>query len=519
MKILSSDSYAAEPKFRAMSRAKVLRMRLLPFAILGLGAPAAHAVCYVNEVASGHDNGTSWADAYSDLQFALLDTGCDEIWVARGVYKPTPGTDRTAAFDIRPGTALYGGFLSGETNRDVRDPKTNTTILSGDIDNNDTNAIGTQIDLSATEIVGSNSFHVVRMDGTLGTAISSTTILDGVTITGGDASGGPAPTFWKVGGGLFCNGSGSGSACSPTLSNIRFFGNRAESSGGALAAFGEGGESSPLVRNAIFSGNMSDDAGGAVWNQGEFGGTSEPLFDSVTFVNNHATNLGGAMISDGSAGTSRPKFSAVTFENNSAGAGGALFIFAHDSGVNTPNFVNVTFSENRATDDVGGAVFNFATLSGVADPHFTNVTFAGNTSSTGGAMFNLAYDGGIVIPLLRNSILWGDVAIDGFAEIMNNGGAPIIDHTVIQDGCPSASTCTDLITSDPLLEKLGNYGGTTQTLRTNPASPAVDAGDDAICPATDQRGVARPQGTHCDIGAVERQSLEDIIFKDGFERF
>ena len=64
---------------------------------------------------------------------------------------------------------------------------------------------------------------------------------------------------------------------------------------------------------------------------------------------------------------------------------------------------------------------------------------------------------------------------------------------------------------DPRLNPLGNNGGTTQTRLPLPGSPALDAGDDAICNQTgpgtvnklDQRGVARPIGAHCDIGATE----------------
>jgi len=46
-------------------------------------------------------------------------------------------------------------------------------------------------------------------------------------------------------------------------------------------------------------------------------------------------------------------------------------------------------------------------------------------------------------------------------------------------------------------------GGPTKTMALSASSPALDAGDDATCEATDQRGVSRPQGSHCDIGAFE----------------
>ena len=51
---------------------------------------------------------------------------------------------------------------------------------------------------------------------------------------------------------------------------------------------------------------------------------------------------------------------------------------------------------------------------------------------------------------------------------------------------------------------LAENGGPTLTHALLAGSPAINAGDDSACPATDQRGVARPQGPHCDIGSVEQ---------------
>ena len=83
------------------------------------------------------------------------------------------------------------------------------------------------------------------------------------------------------------------------------------------------------------------------------------------------------------------------------------------------------------------------------------------------------------------------------------GSAPSLSYTIVQGGCPAGSTCTHIITTDPLLGTLGNYGGYTQTIPLLAGSSAIDTGNDAVCPGTDQRGVTRPQGAHCDIGAFE----------------
>ena len=68
--------------------------------------------------------------------------------------------------------------------------------------------------------------------------------------------------------------------------------------------------------------------------------------------------------------------------------------------------------------------------------------------------------------------------------------------------------------SDFGLAERANNGGSTQTMALLPDSPLIDAGSDANCPATDQRGIARPQGTHCDIGAYEDQFLVRYVDRD-----
>jgi hypothetical protein len=98
---------------------------------------------------------------------------------------------------------------------------------------------------------------------------------------------------------------------------------------------------------------------------------------------------------------------------------------------------------------------------------------------------------------------------------MDDNLSATIDHTVIQGGCPAGVTCATFLSTDPLLGPLQYYGGFTPTLMPAANSVALDNG--ANCPATDQGGVARPQGPGCDIGAVERRAVEDYLFNNGFD--
>ena len=144
----------------------------------------------------------------------------------------------------------------------------------------------------------------------------------------------------------------------------------------------------------------------------------------------------------------------------------------------------------------GGGLFSQVNSS----PTLTNVTFSGNTAlGNGGGMYNFQNS-----PQIRDTLFWGNTAGGSGAQIYNGSdGNPSLNDSVIQDGCPTGSTCTNILISDPLLGTLGNYGGFTQTIPLLAGSSAIDTGINETCAQSDQRGVVRPQGLHCDISAFE----------------
>lgn len=362
------------------------------------------SVIFVDWNASGANSGASWSNAYSDLQSALSGASSgDEVWVAAGTYKPTTGSDRAATFQLKDGVAVYGGFTGTESALDERDPAANVTILSGDLNGDDSNNIAHDEPTRAD-----NSYHVVS--GATGAT------LNGFTVTAGNANG---------------SGSCPGIGCGGGLLNTS--------------------DSSPVLTNLTFNGNS------AIYGGGIFNSSSSPTLTNITLNSNSAATYGGGMYNLSSS----PMLTNVTFNSNFAGSyGGGMF---NDSG---------------------------------SSPTLTNLTFNGNSATTGGGgMSN--YDSSS--PQIRNTIFWGNTAATE-AEIYNNNSIPGVSDSVIQGGYAGG---TNIITADPLLGTLGDYGGYTDTIPLLPGSSAINAGNDTICPATDQRGVTRPQGSSCDIGSYE----------------
>jgi hypothetical protein len=184
-------------------------------------SPAWAGICRVTASGSVFNDGSSWV-VPTDLQQALAAPGiCTEIWVAKGLYKPTKTASTTHHFPCYERNRVYGGFAGSETNRDQRDFYANLTVLSGDIDNND-NVDADGLDYYDTDIVGNNSEHVVFMS-----LVASGTVLDGLIITGGDSR-----SALGVGGGLYCFSSSGG--CNPSLSHLTFIGQRGQRGRGHL---------------------------------------------------------------------------------------------------------------------------------------------------------------------------------------------------------------------------------------------------------------------------------------------
>jgi beta-glucanase (GH16 family) len=210
-----------------------------------------------------------------------------------------------------------------------------------------------------------------------------------------------------------------------------------------------------------------------------------------------------------------------TVKDNQAGwSGGGIYSFFNT----TNNIVRSTISGNTA-NDVGGGIRSLGNFT------ITDSTISGNRSMGwhGGAIFHTDGDMSVSYTTVVGNIApdWAQSAI--FVASFNPAVVPsfTINNSIVasnqwyscdhwtgavnfssggynlfgDDSC--APTATDLILSDPQVGALADNGGPTWTHALLPGSPALNAADNAVCSATDQRGIARPQGAQCDIGAFE----------------
>lgn len=455
---------------------------------------------YVTQNGAGNKDGLSWANASDDLQLMINNSSAyDMVWVAKGVYIPKrrandvnniTANDRNNAFLLKTDVEVYGGFAGVEQFLSQRDLniKANRTTLSGDFQGDDV-LIGKGLGLSMQNMAD-NAYHVVVSAGAVGIAL-----LDGFTISGGNALRFGSTEYVTVNGVSVYTGNGGGISCtesSPRLSNLQIIGNAAYVGGGGIS----NRSSSPLIENVIISrntatGHNATSLGGGIVNYSSF-----PMIKNVIVDGNTGYSGGGIY----NKGGSNAIFTNVSITDNHA-----VKVFNSGGGIcneeSSPILTNVLLANNTGLE--GGALYN--SFSSV--PILTNVTITGNIANSGGGIDH--YDNSS--SKIRNSIIWGNNS--GIA----NAGATLVEHSLVQGGFLG----TGNIAADPQFkDSNGNY-----QLRSG--SPAIDAGStsyygNAESPnistiTKDLGGNKRVLGTGIDMGAYEIQELVAALNFDGVD--
>ena len=421
---------------------------------------------------------------------------------------------------IRDNTSiLFGGAIYNNSELEIIDSNLyeNTTLAYGGAIHNTENGVLTITDTkfhtnSAAEDGGAiyNQGGTVTISGGnfYGNSTTSVTSGDGGAVANNGGSLTISGTKFEWNSAAFSGGAIYNESGSLTISDSNFYSNTAlnadggaiynlegtvnisqgsefldnttalDSSGNGGAVANEGG--SLTISNARFDSNTADFFGGAIYN--EVGTLS--ITDSMVWMNS-GVNGGAIYIANMSDMAS---ISGSTFAHNFAdGLGGAIYI----STLFSSKINNSTFFDNYA--GTGAGVYNAYNLT------INNCTLADNhvTSSNVGVEVHNTSFGTLY---LRNSIL----ANSGTGWDCVNLGTVHDTNNLIEANDPNNRCGIPLITADPMLGPMGEHGGPTETRDLLPGSPAINAGDDATCEDTDQRGVHRPVGSHCDIGSVEK---------------
>jgi hypothetical protein len=370
--------------------------------LLLLSFSANAGIIYVKKSATGSNNGTSWTNAYTDLQNALDAAGVyDHIWVAAGTYLPTASPDgtttdnRNKAFHLATDMKIYGGFAGTETQLSQRDPATNITILSGDFDGDDI-VTGSGSTLSIT-VNTENAYHVM-----ITAKLTAAAVIDGFTIKGGNANVSGSISYQSK---TYHNGNGGGmysSSSSPTIPNTTFLHNTAVYGGGMFNI-----DSAPIITNTTFLHNTASSIGGGMFNQN----SSAPIITNTTFLYNTAGSIGGGMYNNNS---SNPIITNTTFSYNTAiSGGGGMYNDSSD-----PMIKNSIFWENlkNGSNSVPGA-----DIANASSSPTVNYCLTQNYSSGTGIIINED-------PLFVDATN-GNFSLKGCSPAINTGTATGITHT------------------------------------------------------------------------------------------
>ena len=382
-----------------------MKKTLLLFFLLFAFVSYAQNKVFVHSNASGANNGTSWTNAFVNLQTAINSVGFgDSIFVAKGIYKPV-----NLPFELKNGVKIYGGFLGTEDF--LRQRNLNANLAAGD-----------------TSILVSNANVDYIMENPPYLGITTATVFDGFTLSN---------EIRTSTGSLNGKGAMFNYRASPTISNCIIKNNK--SFNGALVTQDD---ASPVIKHCTFINNTGQ-FGSALTN---YDGT-KPIIDSCNFISNVATAIGGAIYNASSSAIIRNSsfVNNMTTSDASVGHGGAIA-----NSFSTPIIDNCVFIGNKAGSLGGGGAIHNAAVPLVL---ITNCTFNNNSTERG--------SGGAVLSTKGYTNIEFKVVIDkcSFSENVAKG----VFNGSYLDGGYGGAVCNmeviDTIRNSTFLNNKATYGG------------------------------------------------------------
>lgn len=451
---------------------------------------------YVDSRAGGANDGSDWENAFTSLQDALdMAQKGNKILVAQGLYTPDTGQNRTSgdysvSFAIPNGAAVKGGYAGlGDANPDTRDIVRYETILSGDLNADDTK-VADVYDLYGELSRLDNSLHVVTAHD-----VDNTTLLDGFTITAGNSHDGAGIQLIRSdiiiaqctieknrsgrlsGDGLDGWGQGAGISCfhsEPALLACTFKLNWCGALGGALHSF----RSSPMLRDCFFQANHAGMQGGAICFE-----ESDGVVVDSTFQGNWSIDGGAVFVSeDGDCRLTNCRF----MGNAGYGSGGAVFAAGRNLAI-----VNALFSGNLAFMD-GGAVALMGSPGVLTNCTFNRNVAEGDLGGRALAVFGATAE-------LANCILWNQsseelplIALQGMDDnmaelIISYSNFKDVTDGITRKGWALITKGDGNIDKDPRFRDPAGadeiVGTADDDLGLRAGSPCIDAGDNTAVPA------------------------------------
>lgn len=422
------------------------------------------SIIYVNINATGANNGTSWADAYTDLQTALsIAFVNDEIWVATGTYKPTTTTTRSTSFNMKNGVNLFGGFNGTESSIADRDIASNPTYLSGDI-----GIIGDKLD---------NTTKIVRIQN-----FTSPFTLDGFKIISGydQSSSGKGAGIY-----IFNN-----PGVMITIKNTTFYDNYSYHSGGAALI----DESNTTFENCEFLYNKSFNyGGGAIYSANV--SKSKIYLNDCKFIGNNSRE--GAVINfDGY----ELVFERCHISSNTTTTSGNIILVSN--GPTRFEINNSLIVGNQVAD--GGSSIVSCYTDDANSSKITNTTICHNKNASTSTPYAEAIHQSNTAMVITNCIIFGNTPSDMNAQIDPGN---IVRNSIIENGY---STGTIINTSNPMFVNPGTlslapFNGTNYDYSLLEDSPAVNFGNNSYAQnfTLDLLKNNRIQENLVDCGAIE----------------